>query len=293
MKKFLIGCGIVAALGIACIVVGTWAIAQWAKSKLPDTKRIEAMQKDLEQRFGTRDEFVPASTLDPTRVEIFLTIRDSLVGRGTVVADDIENLSRISKQIDKKDRGLIERIVQGTNVARGGFGTLTHAMEYTIQRDQALLNAEMGHGEYGYLFALSYSSYLEWIPAAGDTATADQVVHSNTDGAQTLWAMRETFIRQLRNLETALVAAKARDRADEELLTLIRSEIAATTGGGRFPLAGHVPADWRTVLDRYRERITATRPKSSDELFLDRVQYRSEGFNFQIERETKSQSPGG
>jgi len=293
MKKFLIGCGIVAALGIACIVVGTWAIAQWAKSKFPDTKHIEAMQKDLEERFGEREKFVPASTLDPTRVEMFLTIRDSLVGRGTVVADDIENLSRISKQVDKKNRGLIERIVQGTNVARGGIGTWTHAMEYAIQRDQALLAAGMGHGEYGYLFALSYFSYLEWIPAVGDTATADQVVHSNTGGAQTLWAMRETFIRQLRNLETKLVAAPARDRAAEELLTLIRSEIAATTGGGRFPLAGHVPADWRTVLDRYRERITATRPKSPDELFLDRMQFRDEEFNFQIERDTKSQSPGG
>ena len=293
MKKFLIGCGIVAALGIACIVVGTWAIAQWAKSKFPDTKRIEAMQKDLEERFGERDKFVPASTLDPTRVEMFLTIRDSLVGRGTVVADDIENLSRIGKQMDKKNRGLIERIVQGRNAARSGIGIATRAMEYTAQRDTALLAAGMGHGEYGYLFALSYFSYLEWIPAVGDTATADQVVHSNTGGAQTLWAMRETFIRQLRNLETKLVAAPARDRAAEELLTLIRSEIAATTGGGRFPLAGHVPADWRTVLDRYRERITATRPKSPDELFLDRMQFRDEEFNFQIERDTKSQSPGG
>ena len=293
MKKFLIGCGIVAALGIACIVVGTWAVAQWAKSKFPDTKRIEAMQKDLEQRFGDRDAFVPASTLDPTRVETFLAIRDSLVGRGAVVADDIENLTRLGKQIDTKNRGLIQRIVQGTSAARGGIGIATRAMEYTTQRDQALLDAGMGHGEYGYLFALSYFSYLEWNPAAGDTAAADQGVHSNTGGAQTSWAMRETFIRQLRNLETALVAAPSRDRAAEELLTLIRSEIAATTGGGRFPLAGHVPADWRTVLDRYRGRITATRPKSPDELFLDRMQYRNEGFNFQIERETKSQSPGG
>lgn len=298
LKKLLIGCGVVAALGIMCIIVGTWAVARWAKSKFPDTKRIEAVQNDLKQRFGDRDAFVPASTLDPARIEIFLGIRDSLVGRGAVVGDDIEDLSRLGKRVEQKNRGLIERIVQGTSAARGGIGLATRAMDYTLRRGEALLDAGMGDGEYGYFFALSYFSYLEWNPAAGDTVTVDRGVHSDTGAAQTWWAMRETFIRQLRNLETALAAAPAGDRASAELQALIHGEIEATAGGGRFPLAGHVPPAWHTVLDRYRERITATRPKSPTELFLDRVQYRNEGFNFQFHRgESDSlprvQSPGG
>jgi len=283
LKKLLIGCGIAAALCVLLVIAGTWMVARWAKAKFPDTKRIETVQVELKQRFGDRDAFVPATSLDAARFEIFLGVRDSLVSRGAVIGDDIQDLTRVVKQAENKKRGMIERILQGTNTARGGIGLATRAMDYTLRRGQALLDTGMGDGEYGYLFALSYFSYLEWNPAAGDTVTADHRVRSDTGAGQTWWAMRETFIQQLRNLEAALVAAPARDRESEELLALVRSEIADTAGGGRFPLAGRVPAAWRTVLDRYRERIAATRPKNPAELFLDRMEYRDKSFNFQFE----------
>jgi len=285
LKKLLIGCGVVAALGILLIIGGTWMLARWAKSKFPDTARIEAVQEDLKLRFGDRDAFVPAASLDPARLEIFLSVRDSLVSRGAVVGDDIEHLARIGKQAEDKERSTLDRILQGTSVARGGIALATRAMDYTRRRGQALLDAGMGDGEYGYLFALTYFSYLEWNPATADTHVARDRIHSDTGAAQTWWAMRETFIRQLRNLEAALVAASARDRETGDLLVLVRAEIADTAGGGRFPLAGRVPPAWRAVLDRARGRIETTRPQSADELFLDRMEYHNRGVRFEFDRD--------
>lgn len=296
LKKLLIGCGVVAALGILFVIGSTWMVARWAKSKFPDTKRIEAMQEDLKQRFGDRDAFVPAATLDPARLAIFLTVRDSLVARGTTVAEDLRQLKEIGQRAEAKDRSVIDRILQGTNVARGGIGLASRAMDYTLRRGQALLQVGMGDGEYGYWFALSYFSYLEWDPAAEDTVTATTRVRSDTGAGTTLAAMRETFIKQLRNLEAQLAAAPHRDRETEELLALVRGEIAATAGEGRFPLAGRIPAAWRAVLDGARDRIEATRPSSGAELFLDRMQYQNKGFNFELDRSTpdsKPASPGG
>ncbi len=291
LKKVLIGCGVAAALCILLFIGGVWMVARWAKEKFPSTKQIEAVQLDLKQRFGDREAFLPAANLDPARLEIFLGVRDSLVARGAVVGGDVEHLGRIGKQTENKKRTMIERILQGTNTARGGIGLATRALDYTLRRGQALLEAGMGDGEYGYLFALSYFSYLEWNPAAGDTATTDKDVRSDTGARQTLSAMRETFIQQLRNLETSLAADPNRDREADALLALVRAEIAETVDGGRFPLAGRMPPAWRAVLDRYRDRIAATRPRNPTELFLDRMEYRNEGINFQFDRSEPDAKP--
>jgi hypothetical protein len=291
VKKLLIGCGVAALLCVLLLIGGTWMIANWARSKFPDTKRIETMQDDLKQRFGERDAFVPAATLDPARLEVFLGIRDSLVALGGEVSADITDLTRIGKEAEAKNRGLIERIITGTNAARGGLGVATRALDYTLRRGQALLAADMGEGEYGWWFALSYFSYLEWNPTTADTVRGGEHVRTDTNPRETWSIMRDTFIAQLRNLETALAAQASRSAAETELLEVVRREIAETAGGGRFPLAGRLPGAWRAVLEPRHARIVATRPTGAAELFLDRMQYRNQGFNFQIDRGESDSKP--
>src|SRR5262245_5721984 len=79
MKKFLIGCAIVIASFVVLGISSSLGIFYWFKSQMPDMKQVENTRKELIERYGRREDFVPEVTLRPERIELFLAVRESLL----------------------------------------------------------------------------------------------------------------------------------------------------------------------------------------------------------------------
>ena len=159
-KKWLIGCGI--GCGVV-IVIGALLVTGgvlYVRNLVKGFEDSEAMLKSLTEKHGRVNEFCPApeGSIGPDRLEAFLQARDATLSIREKIESSIDTLSEgklSGREANEESTGGV------LNKIRLGFGLIPQIAEFYKVRTQSLLDADMGLGEYYYIYTIAYFSWLE------------------------------------------------------------------------------------------------------------------------------------
>jgi hypothetical protein len=203
-KKWLIGCGIGCGVIILIVVILIASGYFFIKNIVDEIKDTEAMTEVLTERFGRIPDFCPDpdGTIKAERIEAFLAARETFRPIREEIAKSMEILSQ-KKDVDDIEMGKPRSMF---TMMRLGFGIIPQAAEFIKTRNEALLEAGMGLGEYYYIYAVAYYSWLGKNPEDGpgfQIIGPDENEDFGTWGEEDSMEMRRE--RMLRRLNRMLV----------------------------------------------------------------------------------------
>ena len=145
-----IGCGVVVVLVLAAMTVGAVSLNRM----LGDVDRATEMRAEIEERFDTPENFTPAAdgSVAPDRLQRFLQVRQALVP----LCSRFDNVLGRIEEIDERDKA--PGIGDVFGLIGGALSFPRLMTDYVASRNQALLDAEMGLGEYTYIYVMAYST---------------------------------------------------------------------------------------------------------------------------------------
>lgn len=158
-KKWLIGCGI--GCGVI-LVIGILFVAGaffFVRNLVEGFQDSDAILQTLTERYGRVSEYCPEpdGIIEANRIEAFLAVREATASTRQKIEQSIAVLS------DEEWEGKID-VESSGNVftkIKLGLGLIPQIAEFLKVRNQALLDADMGMGEYYYLYTLVYFSWLK------------------------------------------------------------------------------------------------------------------------------------
>ena len=239
VKTFSIGCGLLVALPIVAVLVvtlRTWVPLQSSGSSLAK----------LDEQFGAQIEFVPApdGAVDPSRIVTFLEVRQSL----HEICEEINAIERELGRVDNLEEEHSEpspREVAGvTRMLAGLAAEITPIVgRFFKERNRALLDAEIGLGEYSYIFALAYREQFQ-----------DESIHRplfSDDGplsAKAAEALRAMLTHQRDSLADETDAESRRRELSAEIQAMQQDS-------QRLPWQDRLPAEIDASLTPYRKQL--------------------------------------
>lgn len=164
-KKWLIGCGIgCGAIILILIILGASGYF-FFRNMVEGFRNTEAMMSTLTERFGRIEDFCPdpEGAIKPERIEAFLSVRDTFAPARQKLEVSFEALKKGKTEAEievKESKNVIKMISLG-------LGLLPQISELLKSRNQALLDKGMGMGEYYFIYAISYYSWLKKSPGDG------------------------------------------------------------------------------------------------------------------------------
>ena len=164
-SKWLIGCGI--GCGVVILLLAFAGVGGYffVKNRVSGFEETEAIVDALTERYGEIKDFCPdpGGAIGSERVEAFLSVRNSIEPVKEKLENSIIILSdekRASQFKEEPSPGVLTKI-------KTGFGIIPLIAEFYTRRNQALLDAEMGLGEYYFIYVVSYYSWLGKSPGDG------------------------------------------------------------------------------------------------------------------------------
>jgi len=207
-----IGCAAIVLIVIGLIVGGI----QLFRNSLTGFERADALLEDVTEQLGPIEGFRADSggAIWPERVEAFLTARESIAPARVEMERTLDLLG--GDDSGNRPAGVpLRKFV-------AGVGLLGDVADFLHQRNQALLDAEIGLGEYYYIYTLAYYSWLGKSPGDGPTFK--------------LVGERGYVLESLENLDEpeAEVRAYRMEMAQESLnrlfLPVLREQLSAVDG---------------------------------------------------------------
>jgi len=128
---------------------------------LPLNRAVEN-RTELEDRFGTQDAFVPPASgaPSPDRIEAFLRVRQAL----TSTCDDFWNAEQAVAKLeafdDQEEVSKIAVMKQALSTSKTMMGMGPLIGHFYEVRNQALVDQDMGLGEYTYIYVLAYNAEI-------------------------------------------------------------------------------------------------------------------------------------
>ncbi len=155
LKGCAIGCGVIFILGLVLLIGGPLIMTR------PFRNAIETRQ-ELEQRLGEQGSYTPApdGSIPAARIEAFLAVRSELVevcAKLTAFFAQMEGMKRFDGQDDVSNSEVLREALK---TVKGAMGIGPSMGELFETRNRALLSAEMGLGEYAYIFFTAYHQQL-------------------------------------------------------------------------------------------------------------------------------------
>ena len=158
-RKWLIGCGVgcgvIIIIAVILIVTGVF----YVKNLVKGFEESSAIMDTLTERYGKITEYTPNpdGTIKPERIEAFLKVRKQLIPALEQISDSIYILSDGEwggEEIPEEERSsTFSKIKTGLNL-------IPEISDYYKSRNQALLEEEMGPGEYYYIYVITYYSWM-------------------------------------------------------------------------------------------------------------------------------------
>jgi hypothetical protein len=244
-KKWLLGCGL--GCGIPLLVVTVVMIVGGIRMMKPFDAAV-ATQKELTAAHGPRAEYVPpvdGPTAD--RLERFLRVRQALApmcAEFVEIGGKFRRMEELDAGGEEPSKGEIFQAVGGLTSAV--FGIASNLGRYTGQRNQALLDAGMGLGEYIWIYTLAYNSYLGYAP------------NQDFDGSKGSAYSRgeQRIIRDL--MANHVEALAAAGRAEEAALWRGELDRLERTEGDGVPFGREqLPPEIAARFAPYRDRLEA------------------------------------
>ena len=266
-KHWLIGCG----LGCGAIVLIFLVISAVGTFFLRDTmsgfdSAVET-RETLDERFGAVREFTPPldGAIPADRMEAFLAVREANSPARETVAQAFESISTTAQEArELESKPLLDKV-------RSIFGIVGSAADFGGDiagffdaRNRAMLEHDIGMGEYTYIYVLAYYSWLERSPgdapgnARVNTRSGNISIGRGRGAPQELGDIGNSRISSdvLSMLQNQL------DALPEETDDSWREELAAESemlerDSDRLPWQDGVPAPILASLEPFRERLEA------------------------------------
>jgi hypothetical protein len=265
-KKWLVGCGIGCAVIILILIVLGVGGYMFFKNLIGEFKVQEELMATLTERYGEIRDFCPDpdGSIGPSRIEAFLSVREAFAPFQEKLEISIRELQDKAGQSEvevKKPKNVFEMV-------KLGFGLIPQIAEFLKFRNQALLDAEMGMGEYYYIYAISYFSWLGKLPEDGPDFEVMGPEDSESrwgemDSEEILEERRDSMLRRLHRtllpmLQNQLEKLKATDISDTQMewRTALESEIQSMEEDRfRLPWEDGLPDVIKASLEPYRDRL--------------------------------------
>jgi hypothetical protein len=258
LSKWLMGCGIGCAV-VLILVIGFCAVGvRFMSQQFKEVGAAARSQGELLEKYGETESFVPRpdGSIPADRMEVFLSVRENLQepqGEVEALVADFppDELLREEKSFRKLFK-VLQSIVD----------LMKPIMGYVDARNDALLEAEMGLGEYVYIYSLAYHSWLGRPLEDGpvfrrqvEGVRAGEKILSKGDSPFSPDQVRRRYRRYmlsiLRNQLDALPPG-----AEEEWRNRLREEIGRFEGNpGRVAWKDGLPAAIESSLAPYRDRL--------------------------------------
>lgn len=266
--KWVVGCGI-GCVAVLLILAGLGAGSFFfVKGVVEEVEKTQRGMEAVTERFGRPAEFRPDAdgAVRPERIEVFLAVRDSLAEGRAEMQQTISLLHEGEQAEGGEGAGPLGKI-------RAGIGFLPQLIGFFTARAEALLEHEMGLGEYYYIYALTYYSWMGKSPADGPAfrlvGDSDQARHWDRENfgeadefevreertERILRALHRQVLPMLRNQAEDLRAAGDTD-ADGPWRQALEAEIAAMESDPlRLPWADGLPPVIERSLEPFRDRL--------------------------------------
>ncbi len=269
------GCG----CGLLVLVVGllSWGGYVLIKGVIGEAERINAVMEQVYEKHGRVSDFRPGpdGALRPERVEAFLRVRELMGPARTETEHTFGLLSSQETEGTAQVPGMLGRLLawgMGVLKVEAGTNLVPQLFAFVAARGEALLEAEMGPGEYLYIYSLAFYSGLGKSPADGP---AFRLVGDNEDGNQGPTGADDFDVREGRR--EAILSA-----LNEQLLPMLRAQLAALDERGsvvesdpwrpqlaaeiaameedrfRIPWRDGLPPAIEASLEPYRARLEAS-----------------------------------
>ncbi len=239
-QKWLIGCGVgcgVMILAFALLGAGGFFLI---KNIVRDVQQTEAVMESVTAQYGSVREYRPAAdgTITPRRLESFLMVRDLMAPQRTEMENSLALLTEM------EDRRWSVSPLKIVKAIRTGLGLLPGIFDYLTRRNEALLEAGMGLGEYTYIYAVVYYSWLGKSPADGPPFVLmghGDEEDEDLDEFEVRDRRREGTLRYLNRQLLAMLRHQQADLAEE----IAEGEAAWAEGG------------WGADRDAWRQTLAA------------------------------------
>lgn len=265
-KKWLIGCGIGCLVIILILIVLGIGGYMFFKNIIGEFQEQEELMEILAERYGQIKDFCPEpdGSIGPSRIEAFLAVREAFAPFREKLETSMRELQEKAGKSEvevKKPKNVFEMV-------KLGFGLIPQIAEFLKFRNQALLDAEMGMGEYYYIYAIAYFSWLGKLPEDGPDFEVMGPEDSDSrwgemDREEIREERKDTMLRRMHRtllpmLQNQLEKLKATDISDDrmEWRTALEREIQAMEEDRfRLPWEDGLPDVMETSLQPFRDRL--------------------------------------
>ena len=276
-SKWLTGCGIGCGVFVLLLVVAGTLGFLAIRERMQSFADASASGSELERRYGKSIDFTPdPGAIRRERIVVFLEIREKAApARAELEA----SFSGLSDGIEGARRGQ-DSIPQIAGILRRGFGVLPKLGEFQAARTRAMLESDMGPGEYLYVYVLAYYSWLGKPPEDGPSfriAGQREIVREEPDhGGDVRGERRDQLIRQiqrnftamLRNQRAKLDAGKA-EAGPDAWARVVEAELKALAADPRrIPWQDRLPEVIEDSLRPFRLQLEASYSPLSNPLEL-------------------------
>ena len=156
-KKWLIGCGIGCGAILLIVILLVMGGFFFVRNIVHGFKDTEVLMDTLVEQHGEIQEYSPDpdGAIKPERLEAFLEAREAIAP----AREELERSFRILEEGrdeetgDEESRSVFKRI-------KTGFGMIPQISDFYKSHVLALIDVEMGMGEYYYIYTVTYYSWL-------------------------------------------------------------------------------------------------------------------------------------
>ena len=165
-KKWFIGCGVGCA---AVVLLGILGVIGSVVVLTRPFDRAVGVQQELTELYGDRDDYVPpAKGIAPQRLQAFIAVRKSILDHCEEFEDVQEAFLEMEELDQEGDPPPARAVIRGVGRVMGvAFGLVGKIGGLVEDRNEALLEHDMGLGEYTWIYVLAYNSYLGMRPNTG------------------------------------------------------------------------------------------------------------------------------
>jgi len=231
-KNWLVGCGIGCGAVLVIFLILAITGVVFIKNTVSLFKDSSDIADTLTGLYGEIEDFTPGpdGSIDQTRIEMFLSVRE----KTATVRERLERaLSILEEAKGTGEEGAVRTPGQGFRAVKTAFGLIPQIGEFLAGRNQALLKAEMGLGEYLYIYSLAYFSWLERSPGDGP---GFRILQHGEGWSTRRWEEEENQEDILREM---------RRRINHLLLPMLRNQLARL----REQAASESLSSWESRLE--------------------------------------------
>jgi hypothetical protein len=265
-KKWLVGCGIgCGAILLIAIVLGITGF-MFFKNIANEFKDTEEIMNVLTERYGKIPDYSPNpdGSISADRLEAFLEVREAF-------SESRKELEASMQALQDRTTGAEVEVRKPRNIfqmVKLGFGLVPQIAEFMKGRNQALLDAEMGMGEYYYIYVIAYFSWLGNLPEDGPDFQINESGEESSrwgelDREQVREERRDLLLRRLHRMTLPMLHNQLEkltsgevSGVEEEWKTALEAEIQAMEEDRfRLPWEDGLPAQTEACLEPFRYRL--------------------------------------